>query len=290
MQPMRSLNPTSQLRGMAMNPSQSRDLTEADLSQYMGPVKGNGLLVNFFYKKIQTRSRDAATNGQIQTRLCVSKQPKGDRSTVACRYITEDQAKREFPVEFARFKEYEEIPTSGTPLDELPGISMSQLAILLINGLRSIEDLVDISDDQISQLGLDAIKSKKTAVAWLEKRTAAAGTINVSEIEAKYKIESDTYKAQVESQSQTIKTLEAQVAALTKMSTKGGMAELAAIQPSGNQQGGGAVSVDNPDDADLEYDISKMADPLSDGPDFTDDGDGVDGFDDLGDGDVDPLS
>lgn len=255
-------------------PGFSRDMTDADLSTHLQSVTATGgIHVNFFYTKVRIKSRNAATNGKIETRLCVSKQPKGDRSTVAVRFTTEEQAQRQWPREFALFKQYEEVPTTGTPLDELPGISMSQIGLLVLNGLRSVEDLIEVSEDQVGQLGLDAIKAQKTAKAWMAKREGSAEEISAADIEARFQLQLETMTKQSAAMEERNKQLEAQVAAL-QMARSGGDASAAtASEP---------VGVNGSED--LEYDVTNMPDPWSEGPATTD------GGDDLGTNDPDPLA
>lgn len=256
-------------------PGFSRDMTDADLSSHLKSVtSAGGLHINFFYKKVKVKSRDAAVNGQVETRLCVSKQPKGDRSTVSVRFITEERAQRDFPVEFALFKQYEEIPTTGTPLEELPGISMSQIGMLVLNGLRSVEDLIEVSEDQIGQLGLDAIKARKTAISWTNRRNDMAEEIDAADIEARYSIQSETLKGKLSVAEERIKQLEAQNEALQMARGAG----VAANTPAANEP----MGVNGEED--LEYDLSNMPDPMSEGPATTD------GDDDLGNRDPDPLT
>jgi hypothetical protein len=250
----------------------SRDLTDADLSTHLQSVTAKGgINVNFFYKKVRIKSRNAETNGTIQTRLCISKQPKGDRSTVAVRFITEEQAQRDWPREFSLFKQYEEVPTTGTPLDELPGISMSQIGLLVLNGLRSIEDLIEVSEDQIAQLGLDAIKAQKTAKAWDEKRKGSAEEISAADIEARFQMQVDAMNKQLEAITARNKELEAQLK--FQASVAGGNAAAQNVTE--------PVAVDTGEE--LEYDVENMPDPWSEGPATTD------GADDLGAKDPDPL-
>lgn len=250
----------------------SRDLTDADLSTHLQSVTAKGgINVNFFYTKVRIESLDAKLNGTIQTRLCISKQPKGDRSTVAVRFITEEQAQRDFPREFSLFKQYEEVPTTGTPLDELPGISMSQIGLLVLNGLRSIEDLLEVSEDQIAQLGLDAIKAQKTAKAWDQKRKGSAEEINAADIEARFQMQLDAMTKQMEAMTERNKQLEMQLKAQAAVTGASAPASVAS----------GAEEASTGED--LEYDVSNMPDPWSEGPATTD------GDDDLGAKDPDPL-
>lgn len=264
----------------AGRPGFSRDMSDADLSTHMKHVGSTGgLLVNFAYVKVRIKSRGADTNGQVQTRLTVTKQPKGDRSTVAPRFITEDQAAQQFPREWDLFKKYDDVPTTGTPLSELPGISMSQIGLLVLNGLRSIEDLIEVSEDLIGQLGLDAVKAQKTAKSWWARKQDAAEDINAADVEARFQIQIDTMAKSAEAMEERNRQLEAQVAALQSIQASSAGATVQTVQ---TQTPAPAVEVNAGEN--LEYDISKMPDPMSEGPDVAD---GLD--DDLTGFDDDPL-
>jgi hypothetical protein len=279
-----------QIRNMnqpiGMNGRYSRDLSDANLSSHMAPVAGSGgLLVNFFYVRVKTRNRDAEHNGKMETRLCVSKQPRGDRSTVAMNFISEKQAETLFPAEFSMFKDMGEVMTTGTPLHELPGISMSQIGMLAINGLRSVEDLVDLSDDVVAQMGLDATKAKKVAQLWLQRRDAETETIDQADLEARMDVERKNYKDQNDKMAATIKALEMQIEAMNKAGAAAMTAQSAmpsnAVQSESTVQPA-AMEVQSGED--LPYDLSEMDDPMQEGPDV------ATGMDDLSSNEVDPLA
>lgn len=263
--------------GTNLHPNRfSRDLTDADLSSHLQSVRSSGgVHVNFFYTKVRAKTRDASRNGQVSTRLCISKQPKGDRSTVSVRFISEERAKRDHPREFDLFKKYEEVPTEGTPLSDLPGISVSQIGLLTINGLRSVEDLCEVSEDQVAQLGLDVIRAKKTATAWMAKRDSESETISAADIEARYSLQLDAMSKQFKAMEEHNRQLQAQVSALQSVRST-------AAPESAGQTQVGVAGVDV--DGDLEYDMAAMPDPFSEGPATTD------GDDDLGATDPDPLA
>lgn len=249
----------------------ARDLTEMDLSSHLGAVASRGaggLNVQFFYGRVRTKSRNSATTGRIETRLFVAKQPKGDRFTVAVRSINEDEAQRQFPREFAAFKQYEDVPTSGTPLSELPGISQSQIGMLVINGLRSIEDLAEISADAVGQLGLEVIQAQRLAKRWVERRGEAGDAIKAAEIEAKAQLEREALSKRLAAMEERVRQLDAENAALRSVS---GRASAAGET--------GVVAVDAR--TDLPYDLDQMPNPMDDGPLS------ADGNDDLND--PDPL-
>lgn len=239
--------------------SGTRDISAMDLGSAMpGVTSAGGVLVHFFYLRVPIRSSNAEVNGTYQTRLCVAKQPKADRSTVATRFITEDEARRQFPREFAHFRDNEDQPTQGTPLDELPGITRSQIGILMIHGLRSIEDVVDISDDQASEIGLEATRAKKLAKAWLDRTEANAPTIAAADVEARYQEERRAHEATMKALRDRVAQLEAANGALRDMTGQ--------ARGQGQQDGSGkAVAMASNDD--LPDDFASMPNPMAEGPD-----------------------
>jgi len=213
-----------------MNPNISRNLSDRDLSTHLGSVHGKGgLYVKFFYARVKLQTVDPEMNGKLETRLCVAKQPIGDKYTIAHSEISEEQARAEFPHEFAMFKEYEDVPTSGTPLHELPGISQSQIALLTLNGLRSVEDMVHISEDQATQLGMEVSHARALAVKWLDRRDGGKEVIDLADMEARFKAQNDEMERKIAALTQNNLFLQSRVDAGT--STKAGAVSAEGPQP-----------------------------------------------------------
>lgn len=153
------------------NPGAPLDFTDRDFSHDMAPVAGTGgLHIQFFYLQIRVTDPDPAKHGGYVTKLCIAKMPKGDSKTVATRFISEAQAMREFPQQYAQFKSTGEVPTTGTPISELPGISQAQIGLLLIHNVRSIEDLVELPAEQVQTMGIDVHAAWRVAKKWTERR------------------------------------------------------------------------------------------------------------------------
>lgn len=150
------------------------DYSGQDLSAQLGHVTANGqLTIQFFWAQIRINDpMDPSAHGTYKTVLCVKKRPHGDRHTEAVRIITERMAQQLYPREYAFFKQNQDVPTDGTPLHELPGISQSQIGILLISGIRCVEDLVGLSQDQVAQMGMDASQAYSIAKRWSEAKSA----------------------------------------------------------------------------------------------------------------------
>lgn len=166
-------------RNRAQGPITVQDVSQDNFSHAMPEVTASGgVMVMFFWAKVRITTKDAAKDGTFETRLCVAKQPKDDRATVATSYISKEDAERLFPAEYHAFTANEELPTTGTPLSELPGITMSQIGYLTLAGLRSIEDLADLSSEQANEIGFEAIRAHKLAKQWIEKSEGNADSLN----------------------------------------------------------------------------------------------------------------
>lgn len=236
MYPQQNYQPAIQSRQMGP----SRNMTDSDLSSHLGPVAGSGgLHIQFFYAKVRIANSDPSHNGKYENRLCIYKTPKGDRLTIAVRYITEEQAMQEFPREFSMFKQYESVPTNGTPLQELPGISQSQIALLLLHNLRSIEDVTECSQDVINGMGIDVRQAYQIAKRWRQTRDEAAPIIAQAEHDAIIEQKTEAMAARLAAAERANMELQAQVKALMMMS--GNTAQVPQVGA------GGAVMVDRDD-------------------------------------------
>lgn len=178
--------PTSQARSQA-SPRQNfgnplaPDLTDRDFSRFMPVSATGGLIVEFYYARIRFGGNTGPYAGKFETRLFVALQPRGDRLSVAHVQLTEEDAMREYPAEWHAFKTYQDTPTSGTPLHELPGTSNSMIGVLVLHGIRSIEDLVNLPADVANQIGLDAVTARNIALSWVSKKSEAGNSLDLAE-------------------------------------------------------------------------------------------------------------
>ena len=165
--------------GSALAPN----LTTMDLSSVFGGAvqSSGGLLVQFFYYRVQFGGRQNPMKGKFETRLAVALQPRGDRLTVAVRNLTEEQAQRDFPAEWQHFKVYMDTPTTGTPLHELPGATQSMIGLLALHGIRSIEDMANLPADVCAQIGMDAQTASRLAKIWLGRKDGNQDDIMTAE-------------------------------------------------------------------------------------------------------------
>lgn len=173
------------------NPNMSTDQTNLDLAAALaaggaGVSAGKGgVYITFQWHMITLKTTNLAKNGQRERRLKVVKTPVGDPSTVAVSFITPAMAERHFPAEWSYFNKHGDMPMNGTALSELPGVSVSQIQIMNINGVRSVEDLLGIPSESISRIGLEGQIIQRVAIEWDNRRKESSELIDYAEVSAK---------------------------------------------------------------------------------------------------------
>lgn len=246
------VTPSAPQNAAAQGPITVSNVSHQDLGAAMpGVTATGGIMVKFFYVRVQIKSKNAAENGKWETRLCIAKQPRADRSTVATNFISVEDAKRLFPNDYHHFTQNEDVPTNGTPLNELPGITMSQVGLLTLNGLRSIEDVADITDEQAREIGFEAIRAHKLAKMWRQRLEDSAEDIDVAQLKANHEQERDETTRQMQAMAEQLKQAQMQIAALQSVQGK-------ADVPSPNEPIMRAVDDGLPD-------IDDMPNPMAEG-------------------------
>lgn len=95
----------------------------------------------------------------------------GDRNSVAWERVQEHHKLR-WPRQYEEFKAGKVAATSGTPLAQWPGLSMSQIAEMAALHIRSVEDLAGLTDNRLDRLGPGGRTLRERARVYL---AAAAG-------------------------------------------------------------------------------------------------------------------
>ncbi|MEM6624469.1 MAG: hypothetical protein AAF674_19775 [Pseudomonadota bacterium] len=235
-------NPAQQMTGMpqAASPNVAVDLTHQDFGSSMGGVTSSGdVLIQFSYENVLVDSTNPEEPPTVETRLCVTRQPIGDRLTQSKRYITSDEAAQRYPEQWALFQRYQVVPTTGLPLHELPGITQSQIAILVLHGVRSVEDLVNCGPDVINQIGMEANTARGVAVKYMKAKEDNAEVIDAGAMEVRFNAKIEQLERQLQEALDLNKGLLAQQQA---MALAGPQAGQSAQTPA--QQLGGMLEVD----------------------------------------------
>lgn len=246
------------------NPNHAVGKTHADLGAGFSSVQGKGIYVTFQWDMIRIDSSDPEQNGKRVKRLRLIKQPIGDPSTAASSYITPEEAANQFPEQWEYFTKYGDMPVSGTALSELPGISVSQIQLMQLSGLRSIEDVLSVGDEVIAKIGIDGRHVSNVAKEWDAKRKENAEAIDYAEAKASFDSALQTEREHTKRLEAENGALAARLEVLEKMLNAGGgggaPADMSPVSPSGYDEGPDIDDTPNP----LADGDGRMDDPLAD--------------------------
>lgn len=115
---------------------------------------------------------------------------------------------RRFGPQYEAWKQGLEPPVDGTSLREWPVISPAECENLLACSIQTVEQLADVSENVINDIGMGARKLKQKAEAWL-KTAQDVGQISLR-LEAMEK-EMKFMKTDISEKSQYIRQLEAEL-------------------------------------------------------------------------------
>ena len=96
----------------------------------------------------------------------------GDRGAQAYEPVNDDHKQR-WSKEYAAFRAGIELPPSGTPLATWPHplMTKSQVAMLAVDNIRTVEDLAGLDDAKLMKIGMGAREMKSAAHTYLEIAT-----------------------------------------------------------------------------------------------------------------------
>lgn len=81
-----------------------------------------------------------------------------------------------FKASYDSWKKGEELPATGTAIRDWPPLSPSARKDILAAGIRTVEDLAELSDSDLTSIGTGALAYKQKAQAWL-KASAETGKV-----------------------------------------------------------------------------------------------------------------
>lgn len=125
--------------------------------------------------------------------------PPGQNKT-EFRGPVQERHKREYPNEWKAFIEQREQQISGVPISSMPGLEATRLQMLRSLNIHTVEQLAELSDANLYNVGPGAVQMRSQARAYLAKTSAETLELRRSNDELK----------------EQLAALSAQVAALTK--------------------------------------------------------------------------
>ena len=162
----------------------TRDMPMHDIenaSQAMPNMNGGQPIAKFFMRTVQDHAATAARGRYVgreieMVRIIIP----GDKHTIAERRVKPSDKIR-FQKQYEAFRKQEEFVPDGTPLETWPLLSRAQVEDLKNMNVFSVENLANLSDEQLSNVGIGARTLRKHAKAFLE--TAEKGALPARMVE-----------------------------------------------------------------------------------------------------------
>ena len=128
--------------------------------------KQDGGIPFFRYDAVEIKDSDPPNFEDV---VMVEIRLKGDTKTVIDRPKRPEDEKR-WPKQWAAFLAGTDAPLEGTPLKEFPALSPADIATCHRFNIRTVEDLSEMADVQLHNLGGRGVSLKQKAVKFLQYR------------------------------------------------------------------------------------------------------------------------
>lgn len=145
------------------------------------PSKQDPIRPRFFIKAVQMKAESEKAGRPIFVdREFVEQIIPGDSRTLKVDEV-KDEHRMRWPAQYEAFKRGQEQPLHGTPLEQWPALSASQVAELKALKVMSVEDLANLNESFLANIGMGARELQTKAKAFLAH---AAGTADVQRMQA----------------------------------------------------------------------------------------------------------
>lgn len=78
---------------------------------------------------------------------------------------------------YEAWKNGQDVPVDGTPLEAWPGVSRGQVATLRLLNVRTVEELAEVNDATMDRIGLGSRKLRDAAVAFVAARADGSAAV-----------------------------------------------------------------------------------------------------------------
>lgn len=133
-----------------------------------------GLFVQFYLEAIKDEEATIKQGRPIfNDREYIKIIPVGDKNTVVCEPVSEDHKMR-WPSQYAAFKNQQHQPQEGTPIDQWPPLTKSQVMMFKAANVHTVEQLSNVSDTNLANLGMGARELREKAITYLKSAEGSA--------------------------------------------------------------------------------------------------------------------
>lgn len=136
-----------------------------------------GLFVQFYFEAVKDEEATIEAGRPIYVdREYIKIIPVGDKMTVVCEPVT-DEYRFRWPQQYAAFKAQQHQPQEGTPIDQWPPLTKSQVMTFKAANVHTVEQLANVSDGNLQNLGLGARDLRDKAIAYMKNAEGSSGTL-----------------------------------------------------------------------------------------------------------------
>lgn len=137
------------------------------------------LLVHFFKDAVQNNFKTKEAGRPIFDEFdFVKVMAPGSRDTVVTRVADGSDYARRFPTQWAQYKARQEQSLTGTPLSQVPWLTVGQIAEFNAVNCRTVEQLVGMPDN-LSQKFMGHFQIKQRAQVYLDAAKSAAPALKL---------------------------------------------------------------------------------------------------------------
>jgi len=174
-----------------------------DIDAFTGRERAAGDCIPVFHyeSRVDQEKSDEAGHPVFSDVEYVKIIAPGNDKEVINKAVTQVEIDR-WPQQYKQFKEKKEVTFEGTPLKEWPQVTQSQAKTLEAMHVYTVEQLAEVADQNIGNIGMGMMDLKNKAQAWLEWQ---AGEASIQK-----------YAQRNRRLEERVKQLEEQLAALTE--------------------------------------------------------------------------
>lgn len=196
------------------------------------PDDDKGLMVEFYMRPISNAVRSNTEGRPIFDQVeYVRISAVGQRNMEVDERVN-DTHRRRFANRYARFKSGSEPAGEGTPLEEWPPMTVAQIAELRSLKIRTVEQLANVGDSHLNNLGTGGRQLRDKARAFIQGDGGAAALAEALARATKAEERADQSDALIRQMQQEIIKIQARVDA-TGGTSQAGVPDYAAAQQAG---------------------------------------------------------
>lgn len=163
-----------------------------------------GLFVQFYMESVKDEEASSKEGRPIYAdKEYIKIIPVGDKNTVICRPVRTSwdgnnaPDTERWPHQYAAFKNQQVQVNEGTPLEQWPPLTKSQVMMMKSANVHTVEQLAAVSDQNLGNLGMGARSLREKAEAYINNSKDGAGLSALQEKNERLEKEIEALKNQM---------------------------------------------------------------------------------------------